>query len=119
MNRGQAQIARQTARGRARVHPGQFKGDQRQRQILWPGDESAFFRVQERGGDAAFVEVRQKTGFVRRPVVRVAAALGHEPGDRPARDATRGLHEHLQVVAAGKAPHDLAHLVGRQRGQRR
>ena len=41
VNRRQAEIARQAARGRAGVHPRQFKRDQRQRQILWPGDKPA------------------------------------------------------------------------------
>jgi predicted LPLAT superfamily acyltransferase len=40
-------------------------------------------------------------------------------GDRPARDAARALHEHLQIVTVGKAPHDLAQVVGGQGGQRR
>ena len=70
-------------------------------------------------GDAALVEVGQKARFVRRPFVRIAAPLGNEPGHRPARYAAGALHEHLQFVALGKAPHDLSHLVARQRVQRR
>ena len=77
------------------------------------------FRVQERRRDAALVEVRQQTGFVRRPLVRIAPALGDEPGDRPARNAAHALHEHKQIVSLPKAPHDLAEFVGWQRGQRR
>ena len=97
VNRRQAKIARQAACGRARVHPGQLKRDQRQRQVLRPGDEPAVFRIQESRRDAAFVEVRQETGFCRRPFVRIAAAVGDQPGDRPARDPARSLHQHLQI----------------------
>ena len=114
VNRRQAEIARQTAGGRAGVHPRQFKRDQRQREIFRPGDEPALFRIEKRGGDAALVEVREQRGLVRRPFVRIAPAVGDEPGDRPARHAARGLHEHLQFVAVGEAPHDLADVVAGQ-----
>ena len=117
VNGRQAEIARQAAGGRAGIHPGQFKRDQRQRQIFRPGDKPAVFRVQKRGGDAAFVEVREQAVFSRRPFVRIAAAGGDEPGDRPARHATCGLHEHLQFVTVGEAPHQLADVVPGQRVQ--
>ena len=108
VNRREAEIARQAARGRAGVHPRQFKRDQRQRQIFRPGDETAVFRVQKRGRDAAFVVMLEQAIFLRRPLVRIASARGHQPRDRPARHAARRLHEHVQFIAVGKAPHDLA-----------
>jgi hypothetical protein len=84
MNGRQAEIARQAARGRAGVHPGQFKRDQRQRQILRAGDKSALFRVQERGGDAALVEVRQQAVFsaVHSCELRPPAATSRATGPR-------------------------------------
>ena len=69
---------------------------------------------QERGGDAAFVEDGQQTGLFRRPLVGVAAALGDQAGDRAAGDRAGRLDEHGQVVAVGKAPHDLADIISGQ-----
>ena len=63
VNGREAEIARQAARGRAGVHPRQFKRNQRQRQIFRPGDEPALFRVEKGGGDAALVEVREQAAF--------------------------------------------------------
>ena len=97
VNRREAEIAREAAGGRAGIHPRQFKRDERQHEIFRPGDEPALFRVQKRGGDAAFVVVLEQAVFLRRPLVRIAPAGGDEPGDRPARHAARGLHEHVQV----------------------
>ena len=117
VNRREAKIARQTAGGRAGIHPREFKREQRERQIFRPGDESALLRVQRRGGDAAFIVVLEQAVFFRRPFVRVAPARRHEPRDRSARHAARGLHEHVEFVTVGKTPHDLADVVGRQRGE--
>ena len=114
MNGREAEIARQTARGRAGVHPGQLKRDQRQHQIFGPATKSALLRVKERGRDAALVKVREQCGLVRRPFVRIAAALGDQPRDRPARDVARRLDEHVQLIAVGKAPHDLADIIAGQ-----
>ena len=56
----------------------------------------------------------QQRLLLRRPLVGVAGARGHQPGHRPARHGADGLHEHLQVVAVGEAPHDLADIVAGQ-----
>ena len=107
----QAEVARQAAGGGPGVHPGQLEGDQRQRQVLRALDEAAMLRVQERRGDAALVERRQQAGLLGRPLVGIARALGHEPGDRAARHGAGGLDEHRQIVAVGEAPHELADVV--------
>ena len=83
------------------------------------GTASALFRVQKRGGDAAFVVVLEQAVFLRRPLVRIAPAGGDEPGDRPARHAAHGLNEHLKLVTVGEAPHHLADVVAGQGVQSR
>ena len=114
MDGRQAEIAGQTAGGGPGVHPGQFKRNHRQRKIFGPGDETALLRVKKSGGDTAFVKVREQRGLVRRPFVRIAPAAGDEPRDRPAGHVARGLNEHLQFIAIGKAPHDLADVIAGQ-----
>ena len=75
---------------------------------------AALFRFQTRGGDAAFVIMLEQGVFFRRPFMRIAPARRDEPRDRPARHAARALHEHVEIIAVGKAPHDLADVVGGQ-----
>ena len=101
VNRRQAEIAREAAGGRAGIHPRQFKRDQRQRQIFRPGDEPALLRVEERGGDAALVEVLEQAVFLRRPLVRVAPAVGDERG-RPARAPRRARLARACAVRNGR-----------------
>ena len=111
VNRGQPEVAGQAARRRPGVHPRQLERDQRQREIFRPGDKPALFRIEKRGGDAAFIEMRQQAAFFRRPLVGIAPAAGDQPRDRTARHAARGLREHLEVISVGEAPHDLADVV--------
>ena len=111
---GEGEAAGQAAGGGAGIHPGQFEGHQRQREILRPLDEAALRRVHEHAGDAGFVEGLQQRLFFRRPLVGVAGARGDQPRHRPARHGADGLHEHLQVVAIGEAPQDLADIVAGQ-----
>jgi hypothetical protein len=117
--RREPQVAREAAGGRAGVHPRQLKRDERQHQIFRAGDEPALFRIQKRGGDAAFVVVLEQAVFLRRPFVRIAPAGGDKPGDRPARHAARRLHQHVEFVAVGEAPHHLADVVTGEGGQHR
>ncbi len=95
MNRRQTQIARKAARGSPGVHPRKFERNQRQREVLRPGDEAALLRVKGRGGDATLVEVLKQSRFRRRPFVRIASAVRDDTGDRPARHGAAGLHEHV------------------------
>ena len=111
VNRRQTQIAGEAARGGAGIHPRKFERHQRQRHVLRPGDEAAVLRVQGRGGDAAFIEVLEQSRFCGRPLVRVASAVRDDTGDRPARDGAARLHEHVEFVAVGETPHDLADVV--------
>jgi len=46
--------------------------------------------------------------------MRVAGARCHQPCHRAARHGADGLHEHLQIVAIGEAPQDLADIVSGQ-----
>ena len=59
----------------------------------------------------------QQLVLARRPFVRIALALGHQAGNYRARHRARGLHQHLQVVAVGKAPENLANIVARKGAQ--
>ena len=60
----------------------------------------------------------EQLGLVLGPFVGVALALGHQRGPPAPRATERvGLHDHLQVVAVGEAPHDLAHVVAGQGAQ--
>ena len=60
------------------------------------------------GGDAGAVEGLQHLVLGGGPLVGVALAGGDQAGHRAARHAARGLHQHLQVEAVGKAPLNLA-----------
>ena len=88
VNRRKAEIARQAARGGAGVHPGQFKRDQRQRQVFRPGNEPALFRVEEGGGDAAFVEVLEQARLSPASI-RANCARRRRRAARPARARRR------------------------------
>ena len=112
----EGEAAGQAAGGGAGVHPGQFEGHQRQRQVLRPLDEAALGRVHEHPGDAGFVEGLEQRLFVRRPLMGVAGARSHQPGHRSARHGADGLHQHLQVVAVGEAPQNLPDVVAGQGG---
>ena len=112
VNGRKTEVARQAAGGRAGVHPGQLEGDQRQREILRPLDEPALLGIQERGGDAALVEVLAADSFLAGVhSCELRPPLATSAGDRAARHGTGGLHQHVQFVAVGKAPHDLADIV--------
>ena len=50
------------------------------------------------------------------PHLTIVATGGDQARHRPAGHAARGLHQHVQFVALGKAPHDLAHVIERERG---
>ena len=119
MNGGKAEIAREAARCGTSVHPGQFERNQRQGHVFGAGDEAALFRVKKGGSDAALVKMWKQGGLFRRPFVRIAPALGDQPGDRPARDIPCSLDEHLQLVTIGKAPQELANIVAGQGLERR
>ena len=114
---GKRQAPGQAAGGRAGVHPGQFEGHQRQRQVLRTLDEAALRRVHENRGDAGFVECLKQRRFVGRPLVGVARARGHQAGHRAARHRPRRLHQHLQIVTVREAPQDLPDIVARKRAQ--
>ena len=79
-----ARHAGQAAGGGAGVHPGQFEGDQRQREVLRPLDEAALLRVHEDAGDAGFVEGLQQRllSGVHSWVLRAPAATRRATGPR-------------------------------------
>ena len=108
VNGRQPEIAGEAARGRAGIHPGQLERNQRQREIFRPGDKSALFRVKERGGDAAFVEVREQAGLVRRPLMRIASAVGERRATGPRATQAmveRGQLQSVFVVEDGSRTH--------------
>ena len=83
VNRREAEIACQAARGRAGIHPREFKREQRERQILRPGNVTALLGFQRRSGDAAFIVMLEQAVFFRRPFVRIAPARRHQPRATP------------------------------------
>ena len=111
MDGREGQEAGQAGRGRAAIDPGQLEGCQREGQVLGAGDEAAFFRLHEGGGDAGAVEGFEHLVLAGRPLVGVALAGGHQARHGSARHAARRLHQHLQVEAVGKAPLNLADRV--------
>ena len=106
-----AQIAGQTAGGRPGIHPSELEGDQRHREILGPFDEAALFGIERCRSDAALVVNRHLGRFQLGPLVGIARPLGDHAGDRPARYAAGGLHEHGEVIALVEAPQDLADAI--------
>jgi hypothetical protein len=114
MNGSKAEMAGQTAGGGPRIHPSQLKCDQRERQILRPGNKSTLVRVKESRGDATFVKVREQSSLVWRPLVRIASAARDEPGNRSTRDVACGLDKHVQFIAVGETPHDLSDVIAGQ-----
>ena len=114
VNRRKSQKSRQAPGGRAAIHPGQLKGSQAERQILWPNDKAAFFRLHKGSRNAGGVELVHHGGFGGRPLMRVALARCHQPRHGAARHTARRLHQHLQVKTVGKAPLNLPHCIARQ-----
>jgi hypothetical protein len=49
--------------------------------------------------------------------VRIAAAGGNQARNGSASHAASGLHQHLKIVAVGKAPQNLPDLISRQSAQ--
>ena len=118
VNGRQAEASGQAAGGRAGIHPGQLEGDQRQREVLRARRGSRpVRRVHEDAvmPDSSKACSKRPSSAVHSWVLR--APCGHQPGHRAARDGAGGLHQHLQVVAVGKAPQNLADVVVGQRAQ--
>ncbi len=118
MNRGQRQASGQAAGGGSGVNPREFERGQRQRQVLRASQVAALFGIHEYCGDARLIERIQQRGLFGGPLMGAAEPLGHESRHRTACHLTRGLHQHLQVVAVGKTPKNLAHVVVGQGAQR-
>ena len=118
MDGGEGEASGQAAGGGAGVHPGEFEGDQGEREVLGSFDEAALFGIHEDAGDAGFVEGLEQSGFLGGPLMGVAGAVGDQAGDRSAGDGANRLHQHLQVVAVGEAPEDLADMSSRQSAKR-
>ena len=111
VNRCEREIAGHAAGRRAGIHPRQLEHDQRVHKILRAFEVTALRRLHERAGQAGFVIGFEQFILLGRPIVRIAFAFRDEPGDRPAGDAARGLHEHLQIKPVGEPPHDGAHVI--------
>ena len=118
MDGRERQASGQAAGGGAGIHPGQLEGHQRQRQVLGALDEAAVLGVHEDGGDAG---IRRRPGAapafraVHSCVLRAPSATSRATGPRATR--ARRLHQHLQIVAVGEAPQDLADVVAGQGAQ--
>ena len=117
MDGGEGEASGQAAGGGAGIHPGEFEGDQGQGEVLGAFDEAALGGVHEDAGDAGFVEGLEQGVLFGGPLVGVAGAGGHQAGDRSAGHGAHGLHQHLQIVAVGEAPEDLADVVSGEGSQ--
>ena len=114
VNRGEGEASGQAAGGGAGIDPGEFEGDQGEREVLRPFDEAALRGIHEDSGDSGFIEGVEQGRFLRGPLVGVAGAGGHQAGDRSARHGADTLHQHLQVVTVGEAPEDLPDIIAGQ-----
>ena len=101
--------------GSASVDPGELKGSEGEREIFWAGNEAAFFRLHECGGDAGAIEGLEHFAFGAGPLVGVAFAGRDESSDGSTGHAAGRLDEHLQIESISKAPLNLSHGVARQR----
>ena len=111
------EVAGEAAGGGAGIDPGQFVGDESEHEVLGALDEAALLRIHEAGRDAGLVERLQQAGLLRRPVMTVAGARGHQAGHDTAGHGSGRLDQHLEVIPVLIAPHDLAHIVAGQRLQ--
>ena len=111
MNGRERQASGEAAGGRAGINPREFKGGQRQRKVLRSGDVSALFGIHEDGGDAGLIERLEQDGFLLVPLVSGTRALRDQARNRAAGHFAHRLHQHLQVVAIGEAPKNLADVV--------
>ena len=117
VNRGEREASGETAGCGSGVNPCEFEGDQGEREVFGSGDEATVFGIGEDGGDARLVEGLEQNGFLVGPFVSGASSSGYQAGDRAAGDFAGRLHQHLQVVAVGEAPKNLADTVIRQGAQ--
>ena len=89
VNGSEGEEAGEAGGGSAAVDPGEFECGQGEGKILGAGDEAAFFRFHEGGGDAGAIEGFEHFGFGRGPLVGVAFAGGDQAGDGSAGDGAR------------------------------
>ena len=114
MNGSQRQATSQTRRCSASIHPGQFKRNQRQHEILGTREQSTLFRIHEHRRDSRGIEGFEQLRFRISPLVRVSPAAGHQTRNRTARHLPGRLHQQLQIVAIRKSPQNLPPCIGRQ-----
>ena len=114
MDGREGEASGQAAGGGAGIDPGEFEGDQRERQVLGTVDEAALCRIHEDAGDAGSSNASSSSCFGGRPLVGVARARGDQARNGAARHGPRRLHQHLQIEAIGEAPQNLADIVAGQ-----
>ena len=88
MDRRETKIAGQRRGCGAAINPGEFKGNQRQSQVLGPLDEATFGRVHKDLGQPGFVKSSQDAVFLRGPVMGIARTVSDQVGDYTASHAT-------------------------------
>ena len=113
-DRAEAEIVDQAGGGGAAVNPGEFKGEQAQREVARPLDDAAVLHVEPRRRDARLVKRLIETVLAFGPLVRRAFAVRNQAGHEAAGHGTGAHHGHLNVVPVSVAPHDLANLVAGQ-----
>ena len=111
---GKSETSGEAAGGSSGVDPGEFVGDEREREVFGSGDVAAFFRVHEDRCDAGLVIDGKEGVLLLCPLVCIAGSGGDEASDGSAGDGADGLDEHLEVETVGEAPKDLADVVARE-----
>ena len=108
------EVVGQAAGGGPGVDPGQLEGGEREGEILGAVDVAALAGVHVQSSQAGGVEHVQQGLLALVPLVGVAHAVGHHAGHMATGHAARGLDHHLQFIAVGIAPHDLADIISGQ-----
>ena len=113
-DRSEAEVVDQAGGGGAAVDPGEFKGEQAQRQVARPLDDAAVLHVEARSRDTRLVERLIEAVLALGPLVRRAFTVRNQAGHEAAGYRPGAHYGHLNVVPVGIAPHDLANLVAGQ-----
>ena len=110
-DRPHRKVVHEGRRGRAIVHPRRFVGKERHREVARSLEKPAVGHFKPGGCLPGGIEGIEHRLLLCGPVVRGALAVGDQAGHHAACHGTCAGDGHLDVVAFGIAPHDLAHFV--------
>ena len=112
VNRSQGQTSGEAGGGSASVHPSQLKGHKRQREVPGSRNESTLFGIHKDRRNARLVKSFQHLRLGGGPLVGIAATLRYQASNRTPGNGSNRLDQHLEVIAVGKAPLNLAGGIG-------